>query len=263
MSFESRSFLRFLVVRILLSFRLLFPFFIALLVFLTSCAGPERKPSRLPGHPAPYKIGKRWYRPMKHSRGFQQRGMASWYGKKFHGRKTSNGEIYNMYAMTGAHKTLPLGTYIRVHNLRNGKKAVIRINDRGPFIRGRIVDLSYTAAKKIGLVGPGTAPVKIVALGVPQETVSRKEPKRTFVPVNYYVGDFVVQVGAFKERVNAIKLKNKLAPTYKDVHIATYESMQGTFYRVRVARCTTLDEARRYEKMLERDGFPDAIVVAR
>ena len=168
-----------------------------------------------------------------------------------------------MYAMTGAHKTLPLGTYVRIHNLRNGKKVEVRINDRGPFVDGRIVDLSYSAAEKIGLVGPGTAPVRLVALGVPRETISKGKPKRTFVPADYYVGDFVVQVGAFKEKENALALKEKLAAKYEDAYIATYEGIKGTFYRVRVARCRTLAEARRYESMLERDGFPKAIVVAR
>jgi rare lipoprotein A len=200
---------------------------------------------------------------MKHAHGFRQKGIASWYGKKFHGRKTSNGEIYNMYAMTGAHKTLPLGTYVRVHNLRNGQEVVVRINDRGPFVDGRIVDLSYSAAKKIGLVGPGTAPVTLVALGVPQETISSGKPQRVFVPGNYYVGDFVVQVGAFKEKANAVALKDRLAEKYDGAHIAVFDGIKGRFYRVRVARCRTLDEARRYEALLEKDGFPDAIVVAR
>lgn len=233
------------------------------LCFLIGCAGPEPRPATLPGHPPPYRIGNKWYRPMKHADGFRQQGIASWYGKKFHGRKTSNGEIYNMYAMTGAHKTLPLGTYVRVRNLRNGKEVVVRINDRGPFVDGRIVDLSYTAAKEIDLVGPGTAPVSLVALGIPRETISKGAPKRTFVPAQYYVGDFVVQVGAFKEKENAQALKERLAAKYKDAYIAVYDGIEGTFYRVRVARCRTLAEARRYERMLERDGFPHAIVVAR
>ena len=233
------------------------------IISLTGCGGPETRPSSLPGHPPPYKIGKKWYQPMRHADGFQQKGIASWYGKKFHGRKTSNGEIYDMYAMTGAHKTLPLGTYVRVRNLRNDQEVVVRINDRGPFVDGRIVDLSYSAAKKIGLVGPGTAPVSLVALGIPRETISAGKPKRTFVAANYYVGDFVVQVGAFKEKGNAEALMNRLAAKYEGAHIAVYDGMEGTFYRVRVARCRTLDEARRYEWMLEEDGFPQAIVVAR
>lgn len=240
-----------------------FPVCLGLLFFLLSCAGPEKKPPSLPGYPTAYKIGKQWYQPVKHARGFRERGLASWYGEDFHGRRTSSSEIYDMHALTAAHKTLPLGTYVKVRNLRNGKEVVVRINDRGPFVRGRIIDLSYGGAKKIGLVGPGTAPVEIVALGVPKETTVKGKLKRTLVPSNYYVGDFAVQVGAFKDKENALRLKNRLVSTYKDTHIVLYERTDGTFYRVRVARCTTLDQARKYEKMLESDGFPDAIVVAR
>ena len=241
----------------------LFPVCLGLLFFLLSCTAPEKKPPPLPGYPVAYKIGKKWYQPVKHARGFRERGLVSWYGKEFHGRRTSSGEIYDMYALTAAHKTLPLGTYVKVRNLRNGKEVVVRINDRGPFVRGRIIDLSYSGAKKIDLVGPGTAPVEIVALGVPKETTVKGKVKRTLVPSNYYVGDFTIQVGAFTDKENALRLKNRLVPTYKDTHIVVYEGIGDTFYRVRVARCTTLDQARKYEKMLEADGFPDAIVVAR
>jgi rare lipoprotein A len=230
---------------------------------LLSCAAPEKRPPPLLGHPKPYKIGKHWYQPLKHASGFRERGVASWYGRDFHGRKTANGEIYNMYAMTAAHKTLPLGTHVRVRNLNNGKTVNVRINDRGPFVRGRIIDLSYEAARRIGLVGPGTAPAEVVALGSVKETVVGGKVKRTLVPGNYYVGDFTIQVGAFQGKENAIKLRDKLAQTYKNAHIVVYESHKGTFYRVRVARCKRLDQARKYEKLLEAAGYPDAIVVAR
>ena len=164
-----------------------------------------------------------------------------------------------MYAMTAAHKTLPLGTYVSVYNLNNGKTVEVRINDRGPFVRGRIIDLSYKAARRIGLVGPGTAPVEIVALGAMKETVvGRKD-----MPGNYYVGDFSIQVGAFNDRGNAVRLRDKLAQTYKNAHIVIYESARDTFYRVRVVRCKTLDQAKKYEKILEAAGYADAIVVAR
>ena len=236
---------------------------VGVLFFLSGCAGPGKRPIPPSDYPAPYKIGKQWYQPMKSARGFRQRGIASWYGEDFHGEKTSSGEIYNMYDMTAAHKTLPLGTYVRVHNLRNGKKMNVRINDRGPFVRGRVIDLSYKGALEIGLVGPGTAPVEIVALGIPKETMVNGKVRRTLVSGNYYVGDFTIQVGAFTDKENALRLKNTLASAYKDAHIVTYENNVGTFYRVRVAKCTTLDQARRYEKILEADGYPDAIVVSR
>ena len=106
----------------------------------------------------PYEVNGQLYTPLADHTGFAQEGTASWYGPNFHGKLTSNGEVYNMYSMTAAHKTLPLGVYVRVHNLANGRQAVVRINDRGPFVKGRIIDLSYAAAKDLGVVGPGTAP---------------------------------------------------------------------------------------------------------
>ena len=217
---------------------------------VSSCAAPTRPVQRKPALERRDSI-------------YAERGIASWYGRDFHGRKTSSGQTYDMHAMTGAHKTLPLGTYVSVYNLRNGKKVVVRINDRGPFVRGRVIDLSYGAAKQIGLVGPGTAPVEVVALGVPRQTTAHGEIQRTLAPGNYYVGDFSIQVGAFREKENAFRLKGKLASTYKDVHITVQERPDGALYKVRVARCKTLEQARQYEKMLEGDGYPDAMVVAR
>ena len=240
-----------------------FPICAAISLFLLSCAAPEKRPAPLPGYPKPYKIGKQWYQPLEHARGFQERGTASWYGKAFHGRKTASGEPYDMYALTAAHKTLPMGTYVRVSNLSNGKTVDVRINDRGPFVRGRIIDLSYEAARQIGLVGRGTAPAKIVALGSLQETVVGGKVQRAIVPGNYYVGDFTIQVGAFKYKENAVRLRDKLAQTYQNAHIVAYESDRGTFYRVRVTRCRRLDQARKYERLLEAAGYRDAIVVAR
>jgi len=251
------------IMRLLASSRLPVGVCISALVVLFGCAGPGRAPTPRPGYPPPYQINGKWYQPKKSARDFRERGIASWYGRKFHGRRTSSGQTYDMHAMTGAHKTLPMGTYVSVHNLRNGKKVVVRINDRGPFVRGRIIDLSYGAAKQIGLVGPGTAPVEVVALGVPRETTAHGKIQRTLVPGNYYVGDFSIQVGAFREKENAFRLKSKLAGTYKDVHIMVQESSNGSLYKVRVARCKTLEQARQYEKILEGDGYPDAMVVAR
>lgn len=237
---------------------------IGLLAFLLSCSAPERRPESLSDHPKPYKIGKHWYQPLQHARGFTERGMASWYGREFHGRKTANGEVYDMYAMTAAHRTLPLGTYVRTHNLSNGKMVDVRVNDRGPFVRGRIIDLSYEAAKRIGLIGPGTAPVEIVALGSLKEHEVRGTVQQSLVPGDYFLGDFTIQVGAFKLKENAVRLRDKLASTYDNAHIVVYEGPGGyTFYRVRVGRYTKLDHAREYEKKLEAEGYPDAMVVAR
>lgn len=202
----------------------------------------------------PYRVGSTWYRPLPHARGFSQRGIASWYGKDFHGRRTSSGEIYDMYAMTAAHKTLPLGTRVRVKNLANGRSAVVRINDRGPFVRGRIIDLSFAAAGKLGVVGPGTAPVQIVAMAPTGDA--------SVQAADFTHGNFTFQVGAFKNRDNADRLRKKLAAKYKNAHVVVYDTGSEIFYRVRVGRCTTLAQAENYERILIADGFSEVFVVA-
>jgi rare lipoprotein A len=223
---------------------------------------PSPPPPSPPGHPKPYKALGKWYQPLPHAKDFTQRGIASWYGKKFHGRKTSSGEIYDMYAMTAAHKTLPLGTYVRVTNLYNKKETDVRINDRGPFVRGRIIDLSYSAAKKVGVVGPGTAPVEIIALGTLLTPSSADRPQRNYLPVDYYTGNFTVQVGAFTDRANAERLKNKLDQKFKHAHITVYDTGKEIFYRVRVGRCASLEKADEYEATMIKEGFTDAFAVA-
>jgi len=227
----------------------------ALFFFLFSGCASVKPPPTTPGHPKPYKIGKTWYKPLPHARGFDQRGKASWYGKKFHGRKTANGETYNMYAMTAAHKTLPFNTHVRVYNLENGKEIRVRINDRGPFVRGRIIDLSYKAAKKIRMVGSGTASVNIVALGVANKS-------SVYHHVNYYQGNFTIQVGAFTNRKNAERLRSKLNQSFKNAHIMTYNDGYSIYYRVRVGKCSTLDQAVKYEETMIKRGFSDAFAVA-
>lgn len=112
----------------------------------------------------PYTVRGKTYRPLLSAEGFREEGVASWYGRDFHGKKTANGEIYNMYAMTAAHKILPLGVNVRVTHLANGRSIVVRVNDRGPFVDGRVIDLSYTAATKLNMIGSGTARVRIEAL---------------------------------------------------------------------------------------------------
>jgi rare lipoprotein A len=233
-----------------------------LLVFLCyGCATVEPPPTP-PGQPKPYKIGKNWYQPLAHAQGFNQRGRASWYGRDFHGRKTSNGETYNMYAMTAAHKTLPFGTYVSVHNLENNRKIDVRINDRGPFARGRIIDLSYTAAKKLGIVGPGTADVEIIALGTPNPSDISKSAGQSYSPSNYYQGNFTIQIGAFSEWANAERLREKLARSHKNVHIKAYFDGNATFYRVRVGKYSSLEEADRNEEFMIQNGYKNAYAIA-
>ncbi|MCP4670268.1 MAG: septal ring lytic transglycosylase RlpA family protein [Desulfobacula sp.] len=222
----------------------------------------QHQTSKKIGTQKPYKIKGVQYTPLASAGGFSQKGYASWYGKKFHGRKTSNGETYNMYAMTAAHKTLPINTWVSVHNLENNRKIVVRINDRGPFIRGRIIDLSYTGAKRIGIVGPGTAKVRITALG--QATSYSKKTKKpvSFRPVNYWQGNFTIQVGAFKVQANALNYKSKLSKTYKNAHVVMYKDHRGTFYRVRIGRFTNVKDALRFSEKIMDQGFHNAFVVA-
>ena len=233
----------------------------ASIFYILSCATPHEPPPKRPaGYPKPYKVFGKWYQPLPDSKGFRQRGIASWYGKDFHGKKTSNGERYDMYAMTAAHKTLPLGTYVRVYNLENNRQVEVRINDRGPFVRGRIIDLSYSAAKEIGIVGPGTARVEVVALGTPVATGGGTD--RSFVQGDYYSGNFTYQVGAFANRDNAERLKGTLDKKYRNAHITVFDRGDQVFYRVRVGKFTNLEEAVRHELILIEDGYTDAILIA-
>jgi rare lipoprotein A len=210
----------------------------------------------------PYEIDGQRYEPLVNADQFRQQGIASWYGKPFHGRKTANGEIYDMYAMTAAHKTLPMGTYVRVHNQHNGKTIVVRINDRGPYVRKRIIDLSYRAAQKLDMIGPGSAPVEIIALGTPVVKKTADGDICTYQPVDYNRGLFTFQIGAFKDRNNALRLEKTLSRTYPNLHIVKYDTGHDTFYRVRLGKCHTLQEALRYENHLIKAGFKDAFTVA-
>jgi len=226
----------------------------------SSCSTRSPQPTDRPGQPKPYRVGSTWYYPVSDATNFRQKGKASWYGKKFHGKKTSSGEIYNMHAMTAAHKTLPLGTYVRVHNLANGKSIEVRVNDRGPFVRGRIIDLSYTGATKLDIVGPGTAPVEIVALG--KAGAADNGQSSGYVPVDYYSGNFTFQVGAFSQKENAVRLKQRLEKKYMNVHIVPYDDGKRIMYRVRVGRASSLKQAEEYENTLIQQGFNGAFIVA-
>ena len=215
------------------------------------------------GSPSSYEVfGKRYY-PLPSSHGFVQYGEASWYGPKFHGRRTSSGEIYDMHKKTAAHKTLPLGTFVQVTNMVNSKATIVRINDRGPFVKGREIDLSYAAAKDIGLIGPGVVRAKIVALA---EEVGRLRTKGESVPLveveDFNRGDFTIQVGAFRDKNNAMKLADRLKVIYGYVNIALFEDQDGqTYYRVRVSKSQSLIQAGEIEKRLEDMGLAGAFIV--
>jgi len=216
------------------------------------------------GKPQEYYVvnGKRYY-PLPDSQGFVQFGKASWYGKKFHGRPTASGEIFDMYQKSAAHKTLAMGTYVEVTNLTNRKRTILRINDRGPFIKERIIDLSYTAAKEIDLIGPGVIDVKIVALGM---EVGKLESERGFKPLvklkDPKKGNFSVQVGAFKDKKNASKIADRLKVIFSYVTIKRHvDENRRTLYRVHVSKSKTLTQAGTVEKRLEDMGFTEAFIV--
>jgi len=172
--------------------------------------------------------------------GYTEQGNASWYGDPFNGRRASNGEIYDMYKLTAAHRTLPFDTRVRVTNLNNGKSTTVRITDRGPFVEGRIIDLSLAAAREIDLVGPGVAPVRVEVLG----------------NVDVTAGFFTVQVGAFKDRGNAERLRDRLNASYSPIFIQQYDAPEGTFYRVRVGKISGEDAAQQFsEQLRSREGF--------
>ena len=222
-----------------------------------------QKPARKPATQKSYKVMGKWYHPVDPADGFTQRGKASWYGKKFHGRKTSNGERYNMYGLSAAHKTLPLGTWVRVKNLDNGRQLDVRLNDRGPFVAGRIIDLSYGAAKKLGGVGPGTANVKIITLGNRVAAATSGSKPATYRQADWQNGRFTFQVGAFKDPVNAKRYKAKLSDQYKNAHIVPYQHPDhGTLYGVRIGLAHTYTQALNYKSALRKQGFPGAFTIA-
>lgn len=203
---------------------------------------PRVEPRSRYGNPASYVVFGKQYRVMQDATGFRERGLASWYGTKFHGRRTSSGEPYDMYQMTAAHKSLPIPSYVKVTNTRNGKSAIVRVNDRGPFHDGRIIDLSYAAALKLDVVGTGTAPVEIVVLdpadfadnvtASPETIEPRKEPTVAQPAANVFI-----QLGAFTQPDNAIDLKGRLERAgIRPIRID--EEAERQLFRVRVGPFT-------------------------
>ena len=214
-------------------------------------AVPKHEKRTRAGNPSTYVVlGKRYY-VMKESTGYVERGPASWYGKKFHGRKTSNGETYNMYAMTAAHKTLPIPTYLQVTNLDNGKSVVVRVNDRGPFHGNRIIDLSYAAASKLGYAKNGVGNVELRAIepGQPTTTTAsrpgttpQKIVSATSAPAAS--NQLFLQLGSFISRTNAESLRAQL--TLNNVTTAAVQQTEVDrkyIYRVRIGPIASTEEA--------------------
>ncbi|HEV8244018.1 MAG TPA: septal ring lytic transglycosylase RlpA family protein [Nitrospirales bacterium] len=206
-------------------FRTLPAFLLLLLLLLiawgmNSCAG---RPQKNGSHPAGYPVG------------YVQRGYASWYGPGFHGRKTANGEVYNSHQLTAAHRTLPFGSVAQVRSLTNDHRVTVRINDRGPFVKGRIIDLSLAAAQALAMAGPGTDQVELQVIGYRGDAGA--------------LGYLRVQVASFVEQANAQALARKLKGKYSDVRIVAVELSSGRYYRVQVGQFTSEQQA---EELAER-----------
>ncbi|MDQ7787400.1 MAG: septal ring lytic transglycosylase RlpA family protein [Thermodesulfovibrionales bacterium] len=180
--------------------------------------------------------------------------VASWYGSEFHGRPTSSGETFNMYALTCAHREYPFGTQLRVTNVDNQKAVSCVVNDRGPFVAGRDIDLSYAAAKEIGLIGKGTGHVSVEHMG--RDIAYIREVKYMSRS-----GPFTIQVGSFSDYGNAVRLKNSLELKYERVYIMNTEIKGETFYRVRIGKYPLRDEAYIFAKTLAEEGY--AVLVTR
>jgi rare lipoprotein A len=240
--------------------RLLLLLFCCLMVI--SACGPKKIPSqpeksKEKAYQKPYTVMGKRYEPLQHHEGFVQTGIASWYGKDFHGKKTSNGETYDMHAMTAAHKTLPLGVFVKVKNTDNGHETVVRVNDRGPFVKGRVIDLSYAAATKLGVDVKGTAPVRIEALGYRAMEAEKYNP-----PETYDTGSYTVQIGSFKEYSNALRLMEGMKKIFGFSEIHMTEVFGQTFYRVYAGKYTSLRAAENAEKDFSEHGYPGSFTVA-
>ena len=206
---------------------------------------------------------------MPSSTDYQERGVASWYGTKFHGNLTSNREVYDMYKMTAAHKTLPLPTYVRVRNLRNDKSVIVRVNDRGPFVHNRIIDLSYAAAMKLDMIGDGTSMVEVTAINLDKPAQDR--PVRETTPPSppmaagsgaVHPHTIHVQVGAFGERANAERRLGALAQAGINGGFIHEEPESGrTLYRVRIGPVADVVQYDVLVEELERIGITDPYLI--
>ena len=212
----------------------------------------------------PYSVFGVQYVPATSLRPYRERGLASWYGRKFHNQKTSTGEIYDMYAMTAAHPTLPLPSYARVTNVANGRSVVVRVNDRGPFHRGRVIDLSYAAAYRIGIAQRGSGEVEVesvlpadapLRVAAPLPPVAASEARAAApLPVGQENGGYVVQLGAFANNANAQAFVTHVANQTAVLGVEAKVHEAGGLYRVVVGPYPTRDDAKRTGDRL-RDAF--------
>lgn len=228
---------------------------------------PRPEPLSESGNDPYIALGKTYY-PLREAQNYRERGIASWYGKKFHGKRTSSGEPYNMYAMTAAHRTLPLPSYVRVRNLANGHAVIVRVNDRGPFLHNRLIDLSYAAALKLGIVSTGTGVVEVEALAAEPNAavpVSVKEIDSDLHSPNPNPARFprlYMQVGAFRNWQNAAALRSRLSEArFGAVFIQSDVREDVRFYRVRVGPIASVADSDALIERALRYGLTDAHIV--
>ena len=213
----------------------------------------------------PYTVFNKTYSPLKDVRGYRERGIASWYGKKYHGKRTSSGEPYDMYALSAAHTTLPLPSYARVRNLSNNRSVVVRVNDRGPFLDNRLIDLSYTAAARLGIIGTGTGLVEVEGLSpdepAPKEVRTAHEP-----PAAGYTAEtapkLYVQAGAFSHLDNARALRTRLEKgAIQPIEIQSTQLEHQLVHRVRIGPLTSVEEGDRVAARVAVLGIDNAYVI--
>jgi len=183
------------------------------------------------------------------SNGVSQTGIASWYGPGFHGKATASGEVYNQNELTAAHQTLPLGTRVMVTNLENGSATEVLVNDRGPFAKGRIIDLSYAAAQSIHMVGPGTALVRLDVIDSPLPIDSIRSSL-----------DYTLQIGSFSQLENAQQLRERLVKSFADVRIAPLQSRATTYYRVHLGSFSNRAAAEEQARQVSQAGYSVVIM---
>ena len=241
------------------------------LVIINSCSmfssnkphPPSIPPSSYPPWAKPYCVQGKCYFPLLSAEGYAEEGIASWYGPQFHGKRTSSGEVFDMNGMTAAHKTLPLGTYVKVTRLDNGRWIIVRINDRGPFVGDRVIDLSRRAAEELGMLPKGTARVRIEALQ-PATLVQYAQNQYRWVPEpvpSPWQGRFDIQLAAFENKQNADRFGKTIAARYQGAGVEPYYFGGKLLYRVKIGTFSDLHKARAALEKI-RAEFPDAFVIA-
>ena len=227
----------------------------------TADAVPKVEPIRAANQKSYTVFGQR-YHPLPTSIGYQQQGVASWYGKKFHGNLTAMGEVYDMYQMTAAHKTLPLPTYVRVRHIENGREIIVRVNDRGPFHDNRVIDLSYAAATKLGIVKTGTAPVEVTAIN-PGSDISPIPTSHKSDKVMTKESQTFLQVGTYSSVTEAARLVEQLsAQLGETVFLLPFMASDKVLYRVRVGPLKDKQYGHHLAERLTQFGFTKSYIVS-